>query len=192
MRSIYNAIKTYILSSEDDIGLQCTSRDFEMRDREPMFVIVDSSCVSDPSSRELIIETKNVRTPVKKINKIVQPIDMPSTSTDMTTINIIEPLLKESESTDELLMIEINLQSENEIPVEIDSDNDSIVMSYLRNKTLPLSLEGTLVNSKKISSILEDVPKMETILEGETYSNSPENEEDNEDNIKKRTKSHTE
>lgn len=100
-------------------------------------------------------------------------IGIPSTSKDIRE-NIIQPQLQESESADELQMIEINLQSENEIPTEHDEiDNESIVISYLQNKNLRLDMEGTLISTKKKSSLLEDVPKMETILEGEQFSSFP-------------------
>lgn len=138
-----------------------------------MFVIVDSSCISNPSSQELLIENKRVTVLKKHINVNVIPIGIPSTSRDIRE-TIVQTQLQESESADELQMIEINLQSENEIPTENDeTDDESIVISYLQNKDLRTDIEGTLISTKKKSSLLEDVPKMETILEGEQFSSFP-------------------
>lgn len=75
-----------------------------------------------------------------------------------------------SESSDELQMMDINLQSENEIPVDdTDNERESIVLAYLKNKDVILDYEGTILSTKKKSSILESVPKMETIIEGEQF-----------------------
>lgn len=168
--SFFSAFKRYVLCSEDDIGFQSSpSKGFEFNDKEPMFVIVDSSCVSNPSSQELLIENKE-GTVLKKFKKNVFSIGIPSTSRNIRD-NIIQPQLQDSESAEELQMIEINLQSENQIPMENDeTDNESIVISYLQNKDLHLD---TPITMKKKSSILEDVPKMETILEGEQFSSFP-------------------
>lgn len=179
MRTFFNAFKSYILSSEDVAGIQFTSnKDFDYigSEREPMFVIVDSSCVSNPSSKELLIDNRlNTRDTVlkKHFNKNVMPVDVPSTSRDFRN-DILPPQMKESDSTDEMQMMDINLQSENELSVgDSDGDNDSIVISYLRNKDAFLDMEGTLMSTKKKSSLLESVPKMETILESEQFCAFP-------------------
>lgn len=174
VRNFFSAFKRYILCSEDDIGLQSsTTQGCEFKDREPMFVIVDSSCISNPSSQELLIEHKKGTVLKKHLNINVIPIGIPSTSRDIRE-TIIQPQLQGSESTDELQMIEINLQSENEISVENDEvDDESIVISYLQNKDMRMEMEGTFISTKKKSSLLEDVPKMETILEGEQFSPFP-------------------
>lgn len=138
-----------------------------------MLVIVDSNYESLPSSMEMLIDKK--ANPVDKIvktyfNKNVIPHDFPSTSTDVITTEYVAPKLTESDSGDEMLMIDINLQSENEIPVEEKENEDkSIVLSYLKNKDTLSDVDGTLMSTKKKSSLLESVPKMETIKEGERF-----------------------
>ncbi|XP_030020291.2 uncharacterized protein LOC115440219 isoform X2 [Manduca sexta] len=140
-----NAFKSYVLCSEDDIGLQCgPARDlpFHSLDKEPMFIIVDSSCVSNPSSKEILIDQRPTAgdTILKKyFNKNTIPIDVPSTSKGYTN-DTLSSKLKESESKEELQMMDINLQSDNDIQID-DTDNESIVISYLRNKDLFLDYE---------------------------------------------------
>ncbi|KOB74553.1 putative exodeoxyribonuclease V, beta subunit [Operophtera brumata] len=168
--NVFSALKRYILCSEDDIGLDSTSsKSFEFKEKVPMFVIVDSSGISNPSSQEMLVENRKGT----DFNENFIPIGIPSTSRNIRE-SIIQPQLHESESSEELQMIDINLQSENQIYIENDeTDDESIVISYLQNKDLHLDLKGTLISTKKKSSLLEDVPKMETILEGEQYSSFP-------------------
>lgn len=181
MRSIVNTLKSYILSSEDEVGLRYTPKEIEYlaSDREPMFVIVDSSRVSNPRSRELLIDRYHKKDQILKtqFNKNSMPVDMPSTSRDHRNDFIVAaPLLMESESTDEMQMIDINLQCENELLIgcsDSECDNDSIVLSYLKNKNAFLNLEGTLMSTKKKSSLLEHVPKLETIVESELFYSFP-------------------
>ncbi|KAJ0174579.1 hypothetical protein K1T71_009687 [Dendrolimus kikuchii] len=144
--------QTVTCSSEDDIGLQYepvkkynTSANNE---KEQMFVIVDSSGVNNLSSKELLInKNKNATERISRnyiaVN-IIQPDDMPSTSKDRNEMSL--PQLKESDS-DEHQMIDINLQSENEIPCDYDNDNDSIVISYLKNKDVIIDMEEISENS---------------------------------------------
>lgn len=139
-----------------------------------MFVIVDASCDSDPSSRELLVtEKKNVKaessTGNKYFNKHVIPRDLPSTSHNMTSDNFLASPHVPSDSREEMLL-DINLQSENEIKVTDKTDLQSLVVSYLKNKdTLPES-DGTLMSSKKKSSLLESLHRLETIVEGQQFS----------------------
>ncbi|KAJ8715133.1 hypothetical protein PYW08_005114 [Mythimna loreyi] len=179
MRKIVNAFKYYLLSSEDEAGIHYSAKDlgYLANDREPMFVIVDSSCVSNPSSKELLIENRfHTRDPVVKrhFNKNVKPVDVPSTSREHGN-DLLPPLLLESDSTDEMQMVDINLQSDNDLLISAESecDNDSIVMSYLKNKDTFLDLEGTLMSTKKKASLLDSVPKMETIVESELFNTFP-------------------
>ena len=183
MRNIVNTIKSYILSSEDEAGIRYTPKDIDFlaNDREPVFVIVDSNCVSNPSSRELLIDNNryNKKEPILKrqFNKNVLPFDVPSTSRDPRNDFIMaSPLLMESESRDEMQMSDINLQGDDELLIGSDSecDNDSIVMSYLKNKDTFFDLESALMlSTKKKSSLLEHVPKMETIVESELFYSFP-------------------
>nr|XP_021198429.1 uncharacterized protein LOC110382234 isoform X1 [Helicoverpa armigera] len=178
MNNFFSTSKSYTLSCEEDAGIHYTPKDLEYlgNDRDPMFVIVDSSCVSNPSSRELLIDSRfHSRDTILKrnFNKSVTPLDVPSTSRDVRNDYLISPM-KETDSSDEMQMVDINLQSDNDILVgDIDSDSDSIVISYLRNKDMFLDLEGTLMSTKKKSSLLESVPRMETILESEQFSAFP-------------------
>lgn len=81
---------------------------------------------------------------------------------------------KRSDSSDEMQVIDINLQSENEITVdETELDEESVVVSYLRNRNAHLDLEVAILSTKKKSSLLNNVPKMETIVEGEQFSSFP-------------------
>ncbi|XP_026744126.1 uncharacterized protein LOC113505549 isoform X3 [Trichoplusia ni] len=166
-------------STEDDAGIQfAPNKDFDYSgsDREPMFVIIDSSCVSNPSSKELLIDNRvNTNNTIlkKHFNKSTKYVDVPSTSRDLRS-DLLNQQLKEADSTDELLMMDINLQSDNELSVgDSDGDSDSIVLSYLRNKDAFLEMEGTIMSTKKKSSLLESVPKMETIIESEQFSTFP-------------------
>ncbi|KAJ8712394.1 hypothetical protein PYW07_005236 [Mythimna separata] len=152
---------TVTYSSEDEACTHCTSKDlgYLANDREPMFVIVDSSCDSNPSSKELLVESRfHTRDPdVKRhFNKNVKPVDVPSTSRDHGN-DLLPPLLMESDSTDEMQMFDINLQSDDDLLSSADSDcdSDSVVMSYLKNKDSFLDLEGTLMSTKKKASLLD-------------------------------------
>lgn len=178
MRNFFNALTYYVLSSEDEVGVHFTPKDLDFlgSDREPMFVLVDSSCISDPSSKELLIDNGfHARDTVltKYLNNNGAPVDLPSTSTDLRN-ELVPPLLRGTDSSDEMQMIDINLQSDNELLIgDSDCDNDSIVISYLRNKDAFLDFEGTIMSTKKKSSLLENVPKLETILESEQFSTFP-------------------
>lgn len=160
------------------MGVHFSPRDLDFlgSDREPMFVLVDSSCISDPSSKELLIDNGfHARDTVltKYLNNNGAPVDLPSTSTDLRN-ELVPPLLRGTDSSDEMQMIDINLQSDNELLIgDSDCDNDSIVISYLRNKDAFLDFEGTIMSTKKKSSLLENVPKLETILESEQFSTFP-------------------
>lgn len=173
----YNAFKSYIISSEDDIELQCTSNDFAISrvEREPLFIIVDSICINNSNMKEMSIEIRpnsSKCTVKKELRRNISSIDMPSTSeyydNGNTTIQ-----LNESNFMDE---VEVNPQKENIIPLNEDNENESIVISYLKNRDT-LSIEGTAVSNKKRTSLLENVPKMETILEGEQFSSFPSKSE---------------
>ncbi|CAK1555688.1 unnamed protein product [Leptosia nina] len=148
------------------------NKEFNVVERDPMFVIVDSSCQSNPSSREMLINNnkthlKETELP-KYLKKYVLPIDLPSTSKE-----IREPYnssCNETESREELQVIDINLQSDNELPVkhyESEREDESIVIAYLKNKHRILGKDGQLLSSKKKSSLLSDLPKLETIPESE-------------------------
>lgn len=176
LRNFFRAFKSYVLCSEDDVGLQYSLSKHRTEisgiDKEPMFVLVDSSAISsDPSSKELLIrENAEMRDTVlrKYFNKYVKPANLPSTSRELS---IPPHQMRESESKEEVQMVDINLQSENDIPIDDDvNDSESIVIAYLRNKNALLEYEGTLLSCKKKSSLLESVPKMETIVEGEPFS----------------------
>lgn len=145
-----------------------------MVDREQMFVIVDASCESDPSSRELLVtEKKNVKaessTGNKYFNKHVIPRDLPSTSHDMANDTFLPPPRVVSDSREEMLL-DINLQSENEIKVNDKTDLHSLVVSYLKNKEALSESDGTMMSSKKKSSLLESLHRLETIVEGQQFS----------------------
>ncbi|CAH2093033.1 unnamed protein product [Euphydryas editha] len=156
-------------SNEDDTNVQCTSANMYKNSndfcRDPMFVIVDSSCVSNPSSAEILVNKINVSQDVnikKKINVI--PTDIPCTSKNQSDLPI---QIRNCESREELEMVDINLQSDNEIPIddnETENVPESIVLTYLRNKDTLINIDATFLNKKK-SSLLGNVPKMETILE---------------------------
>ncbi|CAH2229962.1 jg14034 [Pararge aegeria aegeria] len=162
-------------SNEDDTNLQCTSariyKDSYKDDRELMFVIVDSNCESNPSSKEILINKKNVivENTLKTTHKRnVIPVAMPCSSSDET--NFILP--QDGESREELEMIDINLQSENEIIIDQGSnetETESIVISYIRNKDAILDHKG-LSTTRKKSAILENIPKMETIPEDKQFT----------------------
>lgn len=98
------------------------------------------------------------------------PNDLPSTSKDIPGDLLHSPELEEADTRDELQMVDINLQSENEIALD-DNRNDSVVVTYLRNnKDIVLGTEGpNLCTNKKKSSLLESVAKMETIVEGRRF-----------------------
>ncbi|XP_013189689.2 nuclear factor NF-kappa-B p100 subunit-like [Amyelois transitella] len=166
-------------STEDDINIQCTSKKiFSDIDNEPVFVIVDSKSLSNPSSKELLVETKRHDKDAilkdkfqKHIKQGVIPFDTPSTSKDF---RFFVKEINCSESKDELQMADINLQSENEILLEDnDVDNESIVISYLRNRDTVTDKEEIVQSNRKRSSLLRSVPKMETILEGEQFCAFP-------------------
>lgn len=135
-----------------------------------MFVIVDASCDSDPSSRELLVtEKKNVKAESSTgINKHVIPRDLPSTSHNIANDNFLPSPRVESDSREEMLL-DINLQSENEINITDKSDLHSLIVSYLKNKEA-LSESDTLMSSKKKSSLLDSIHRLETIVEGQQFS----------------------
>lgn len=137
-----------------------------------MFVIVNSSGINNNNSQELVVnkmhdnKDRNLRKYFAV--SVIQPDDMPSTSKDRNEMS--HPQLKVSISQDEVQMIDINLQSEIEIPCDDDNDSDSIVISYLKNKDIFLHMDGTILSTKKKPSLLKNVPKMETILEGQQFT----------------------
>lgn len=144
-----------------------------------MFIIVDSVCDSNPSSREILVK-KNVVTENSlkiKHKRNVIPVDTPGTSRDPTYFML--PIDRDGESREEFEMIDINLQSENEIAIDeenVATESESIVIAYLRNKDDILDNNdgiGMLTTRKK-SSILENVPKMETIPEDKQFSLFPD------------------
>ncbi|KAJ2945703.1 hypothetical protein O0L34_g545 [Tuta absoluta] len=136
-----------------------------------MFVIDQSSDLSNPSSKQLAIErnsnhnTDNIF--AKFLKEFVIPDDYPTTSKDLTLKTFDQPPVTESVSSDEVMMADINLQSDHEIPIDDFDDNDSIVLAYLRNRHVVHKHEGTLLISQKMASLLDSVPKLETIEEGE-------------------------
>ncbi|XP_034834979.1 NF-kappa-B inhibitor alpha-like [Maniola hyperantus] len=119
----------------------------------------------------MLINKKNVfmENSLKKYKRNVIPEDIPCTSRDQT--NFMLPR-EDGESREELEMVDINLQSENEINIDEDNnetEQESIVIAYLRNKGAILDNDG-IVTTRKKSSILENVPKMETIPEDKQFS----------------------
>ncbi|OWR51861.1 ankyrin repeat protein [Danaus plexippus plexippus] len=156
-------------NTKDDISLQCTSTQNHTNtnvDREPVFVLVDSRCVSSPSSREILINKINVAqdsTNKSPKNKVIH-VDTPCTSTAYAEYITIQS--RTSDSIDELEMIDINLQSDNEIP--IDTKPDSIVVAYLRDKSEVIDKDEP--SSSKKMSLLDNLSKMETIPETERLS----------------------
>nr|XP_053610572.1 uncharacterized protein LOC128675290 isoform X3 [Plodia interpunctella] len=182
MRKMFQAFKSYIISSEDDITLQCTSKKgYSDIDNEPVFVLVESSSLTSPSSQEILVESKrHDKEPIfrgksqKHLKQgVVIPFDTPSTSKDHR-LDVKSSEIHSFESKDELQMADINLQSENDIPLDdTEIDNESIVLSYLKNKDAFLDREGIILSAKKKFSLLRSVPKMETILEGEQFSSFP-------------------
>lgn len=143
-----------------------------------MFIIVDSVCDSNPSSREILVK-KNVVTENSlkiKHKRNVIPVDIPGTSRDPTYFML--PIDRDGESREEFEMIDINLQSENEIAIDEDNvatEPESIVIAYLRNKDDILDNDGIgMLTTRKKSSILENVPKMETIPEDKQFSLFPD------------------
>lgn len=134
-----------------------------------MFVIVDSSCVSNPSSTEILVNKINVskEVTIKKKNNVIPP-EIPGASKDQLDLPI---QIRNCESREEQ-MVDINLESDNEIPVDnsnTQSEPESIVIAYLRNKDTLIDNDVIFVTRKK-SPLLGNVPKMETILEGEQFS----------------------
>ncbi|XP_045520612.1 uncharacterized protein LOC123711822 isoform X2 [Pieris brassicae] len=148
--------------------------EFEIVEKEPIFVIVDSSCESNPSSREILINnnkgcTKETDVPTYLKNHVF-PIDLPSTSKEIREDS--RSLSNEAESKEELQVMDINLQSDSELPVQNFNDNEdqSIVVTYLKNKDKVNRRDGVLLSSKKRSSLLNDVLKLETIPESDQVS----------------------
>ncbi|XP_047525544.1 uncharacterized protein LOC125063247 isoform X2 [Pieris napi] len=147
--------------------------EFEIVEKEPIFVIVDSSCESNPSSREILINnnkgcTKETDLPTY-LKKYVFPIDLPSTSKDIREES--RSMSNEAESKEELQVMDINLQSDSELPVQnFDNEDQSIVVTYLKNKDKVNRRDGVLLSSKKRSSLRNDVPKLETIPESDQVS----------------------
>ncbi|KAL0821859.1 hypothetical protein ABMA28_005263 [Loxostege sticticalis] len=136
-------VETSTQTTEDDVGLQYSLSKHRTEisgiDKEPMFVLVDSSAISsDPSSKELLIrENAELRDTVlrKYFNKYVKPANLPSTSRELS---IPPHQIRESESKEEVQMVDINLQSENDIPIDDDVNDkplsetslDVIIPSY--------------------------------------------------------------
>lgn len=175
MRKIIQAFKSYVFSSEDDIILSTLSKhrtEISGIDKEPIFVLIDSSGLSNPSSKELLIDEDDKDSVLRKFfDTYIKPTDRPSTSNEWS---IPTSRLKESESREEVQMIDINLQSENDIVLDAnDNENESIVLAYLRNKRSLYEFEGTILSNKKKSSLVASVPKLETILEGEQFTSFP-------------------
>ncbi|KAI8439554.1 hypothetical protein MSG28_013296 [Choristoneura fumiferana] len=162
-------------STEDDNNVPFTFRTditaIPNIERDPLFIF--NSCnISEPSS-EILIDPKKTKTQTvlrKNYDTKVRHADGPSTSKEHPLEVIRSLIIYDSDSSDELQMMDINLQSENEIPVDDpDNEHESIVLAYLKNKDVLLDIEGTILSTKKKSSILESVPKMETIIEGEQF-----------------------
>lgn len=102
-------------------------------------------------------------------NKHVIPRDLPSTSHNMANDIFLSTRRMESDSREEILL-DINLQSENEINVTNKTDFNSLVVTYLKNKEALSESDGTLMSSKKKPSLLESLHRLETIVEGQQFS----------------------
>lgn len=117
-----------------------------------------------------------MRDPVSQryLNKYVKLHGVPSKSRDPGN-NLRWPALEESDSIDEMQMVDINLQNDNDLKVDAESecDNDSVDMSFIKNKDMILNMEGTLMSTKKKSCLLESVSKLETIVESELFNAFP-------------------
>lgn len=168
MKEFFNTLSSICLSSENDVCFQHNRNDYEFHatECEPIYVIVDSSCGSDPSSKEILVENKHSK--YKDTKKYfwnnTAPIGVPSTSTELRHEALPPP--NQTESVDELPMMTINLQNENDVELlDSELDNESIVISYLQHKDEILEMDGMLMSTKKRASLLESVTKMETILE---------------------------
>lgn len=152
------------------LPIPCEVQDGANIDKESLFVIVDSSCISRPSSREILVEDKeDTDTDRKRVD--LNTTEVASTSKD----NGVQVPLRPKNScdyTDELEIVDINLQSDNELLVEGNDEleNESIVITYLRNKGAFSDIENTMQSVKKKYSLLQNVPRMETILEGEQFN----------------------
>ncbi|CAG9788787.1 unnamed protein product [Diatraea saccharalis] len=139
--------------------------------KEPTFVIVESESISNPSSKEILVEDSihhKDTVSTKYFNTYLRNSSVPSTSKESSTQN---QNIKVSESKEEVEMVNINFESENDISItDSDTDNESIVLAYIRNRDEVIELESTLLASKRKTSLLESVPKMETIVEGQRFS----------------------
>lgn len=167
-----------VLSSENKPSA-CSSKrnqkEFHVFEKDEIFVIVDSSCESNPSSREILISNSkgypSDNDIPKYLKKHVFPIDLPSTSKEIRHTS--HSMCNEAECSEELQLIDINLQNDNDLYVNNFSDDDedqSLLIAYLKNKDKVDLRDGVLVSSKKKSSLLNDMPKLETIPESEPIS----------------------
>lgn len=131
--------------------------------------------MSEHSSTDLLIDTrkKRIYPKFRRKNNYIRVVlpdnfeDVPTTSKIHRNYVMTPDPPPWSESTEEMQMIDINLQSENSIDVDDSNlDEESVVMAYLRDQDA-LRTEGALLANKKKSSLMKGVPKMETILESE-------------------------
>lgn len=166
----------HIFSSESGPSKEKDNNYCQLSDREPLCIIVEPSLssLSDASSSELLIDTRKKRIypkfrKKKNYIRIVLPEnfdDIPTTSKIHRNVVLPAESPFSSESKDEQQVIDINLQSDNEIDVDDDSDDKSVVMAYLRDRE-NMHVEGGLLTNKKKATLMSSVPKMETIPESE-------------------------
>lgn len=166
MLIVRKKFKVYIFYSLDDINLQTSSgKNSQKNDRGRMLLVADSNCIDNFSSREIVINKSQINK--DNIGKIH------SKNADLSKkdhLNVANNHNDNNESAEELPVIDINLQSDNSIPVEgPDKEDESIVIAYLKNKDALFDPEKILSIARRKSSIFENVPTMESIPENEHF-----------------------
>lgn len=135
-------------------------------DNEPVLVIVNSGGMHDPVSKEILVnkivtENKSERS----FKKHVIPVNTPCKSTDNVDFVSVES------ETGEIQMIDINLESENEIILNDNKNGfESIVLTYLH--------DNNSMNKDNVTVIKKNSPDIEalhteTILEDKQLSPRP-------------------
>lgn len=130
-----------------------------------MLVKVDSNYISNPSSKEIFINKKG------KNKENFSGINDRNTKLDKRHLDEHYSCKDHIFACSPFHRQNINLQTDDNMYIDDQNEEDeSFIISYLKNKHTLLDPVKTLPIGRNKSSILEKVPKMESIPEDEPLS----------------------